>query len=179
MKKRNAFLTDTGTGISAHFSSPPPHTAPLSPQFWHPLSISNVYFHTNFRHIPRACWRHFSRPTNPSPEQSPQPPSLFPSPSNLSHPFTSTPRITNVTAVWDQFQSYPHFLEELFRVELIYFHSSPTPSLLLDIPMDFLFHGFMVHIQTRILLYCNNTGWKIPWLKFQQLLMVAFGERAF
>jgi hypothetical protein len=73
-----------------------------------------------------------SRPP-PTPLQSNlhQPPSLFPSPSNLSHPLTSTPRITNVTAVWDPFQSYPHFLEELFRAELIYFHFFPT-SLLLD-----------------------------------------------
>jgi hypothetical protein len=37
----------------------------------------------------------------------------------------STPPISNVTAVWGPFQSFPHFLEELFRIELICFHFFP------------------------------------------------------
>lgn len=56
------------------------------------------------------------------------PPSLFPPPSNPIVPITSTilptsnPRSSNVTAFWGPFQSFPHFLEELFRIELICFH---------------------------------------------------------
>jgi len=73
-------------------------------------------------------------------------PSLFPPPSDLLVPITSTilltstPRISNVTAFWVPFQSFPHFLEELFRIELIYFHFFVYLSSYMV--LGFLFRGF-------------------------------------
>lgn len=97
--------------------------------------------------------------------QTPPIPSLQPLVLPMSQPFGTH---SNLIPIFLRNCSEPNWFIFIF----------PT-SLLLDIPTDFLFHGFRVHMQTRILLYCYDTGWRIPWLKFQQLLIVASGNGHF
>ena len=142
---RRNILTKIKTFISAHFlafsllhQSFLPHPATLSVHHW------RLPQRDKLRHVPRSC----VRCTAPLDSSSAifLPSSLFPPPSNLLVPITSTilptstPRISNVTAFWVPFQSFPHFLEELFRIELIYFHFFVYLSSYM--PLEFLFRGF-------------------------------------
>lgn len=136
-KNQNNYLCSLPCLLPLH-QSYLPHLVTLSVLQWRLPQSAKL------RHVPRSC----VRCTAPLDSSSAifSAPSLFPPPSNLLVPITSTilptstPRISNVTAFWVPFQSFPHFLEELFRIELIYFHffvylSSYTR-------LDFLFRGF-------------------------------------
>ena len=167
-------LIKVETITSAQFLAFPSYTKASSPILSHSPSISDFYQRQTSSRSAMLCKMYrTTRFFLCNLLCPPQTPSLFPPPSNLLVPITftilptSTPRISNVTVFWVPFQSFPHFLEELFRIELIYFHFFIYLSS--DMPLDFLFRGFSeVDGHTEIRCHVWWSGEKIMWTKYRQ-----------